>query len=88
MAKDYSQVNFRMPSKLKELLEKKAKDNERSLTAEIVARLEESLDINEKIPTEVIKLINMSNKNLDRATDLIEKLMARIEELETNKPAD
>ncbi|MEX7475436.1 Arc family DNA-binding protein, partial [Acinetobacter baumannii] len=33
MAKDYSQVNFRMPSKLKELLEEKAKDNERSLTA-------------------------------------------------------
>ncbi|MFI8146497.1 Arc family DNA-binding protein [Acinetobacter sp. ABJ_C5_2] len=43
MAKDYSQVNFRIPTKLKEDLEQKAKENERSLTAEIVVRLEESL---------------------------------------------
>lgn len=43
MAKDYSQVNFRIPTKLKDDLEQKAKENERSLTAEIVTRLEESL---------------------------------------------
>ena len=43
MAKDYTQVNFRMPTKLKEQIEKSAKNNERSITAELVARLEQSL---------------------------------------------
>ncbi len=43
MAKDYTQVNFRMPTKLKEQIEKSASNNERSITAELVARLEQSL---------------------------------------------
>lgn len=43
MAKDYTQVNFRMPTKLKEQIEKSANNNERSITAELVARLEQSL---------------------------------------------
>ncbi len=43
MAKDYSQVNFRIPTKLKEQIEKSAINNERSITAELVARLEQSL---------------------------------------------
>lgn len=42
MAKDYTQVNFRIPTKLKEEIEKAAQGNERSITAEIVARLEQS----------------------------------------------
>jgi len=44
MAKDYSQVNFRIPTKLKEQIEKSALENERSITAELVARLEKSFD--------------------------------------------
>lgn len=43
MAKDYTQVNFRIPTKLKEQIEKSANNNERSITAELVARLEQSL---------------------------------------------
>lgn len=42
MAPEISQVNFRMPTELKERLEKGAKSNKRTLTAEIVARLEDS----------------------------------------------
>ena len=42
MAKDYTQVNFRIPTKLKEEIEKAAQESERSITAEIVHRLEES----------------------------------------------
>ncbi|QHI16247.1 Arc family DNA-binding protein [Acinetobacter haemolyticus] len=42
MAKDYTQVNFRIPTKLKEQIEKSANNNERSITAELVARLEQS----------------------------------------------
>ncbi|EJB8413037.1 Arc family DNA-binding protein [Acinetobacter baumannii] len=44
MAKDYSQVNFRIPTKLKNEIEMAAAKNERSVTAELVARLEESFN--------------------------------------------
>lgn len=44
MAQEYSQVNFRIPSKLKEDIEKAAFANNRSITSELVSRLEESFD--------------------------------------------
>ena len=44
MAQEYSQVNFRIPSKLKEDIEKAASANNRSITSELVSRLEESFD--------------------------------------------
>ena len=42
MAQEYSQVNFRIPSKLKEDIEKAAFANNRSITSELVSRLEGS----------------------------------------------
>ncbi len=42
MADDIVQVNFRMPADLKAALERAAEESRRSLTAEIVARLEAS----------------------------------------------
>lgn len=42
MAQEYSQVNFRIPTKLKEDIEKAALTNNRSITSELVSRLEES----------------------------------------------
>lgn len=50
MAKDFSQVNFRMPTELKEKLEEASKVNERSLTSELVSRLEDSFKIDGKQP--------------------------------------
>lgn len=50
MAQDYSQVNFRIPTKLKEQIESAALKNNRSITAELVSRLEKSL-ANEELPT-------------------------------------
>ena len=44
MARSDPQMNFRIPVELKEQLELAAKDNNRSLTAELVHRLNESLD--------------------------------------------
>jgi len=44
MSKEELQVNFRMPASLKGELEAMAKRNHRSLTAEIVARLERSIN--------------------------------------------
>lgn len=57
MAKDYTQVNFRIPTKLKEEIEKAAKDSERSITSEIVHRLEESFSVHEKTMTSQAQLM-------------------------------
>lgn len=47
MAQEYSQVNFRIPSKLKEDIEKAAFANNRSITSELVSRLEQSFEQNQ-----------------------------------------
>lgn len=49
MAQDYSQVNFRIPTKLKEKIEAAAVSNERSITAELVMRLEKSFEEQEAV---------------------------------------
>jgi hypothetical protein len=42
MARDEPQINLRIPAALKERLDKASEGNKRSLTAEVVSRLEES----------------------------------------------
>lgn len=42
MARNDPQVNFRMPQDLRDMLEESAKNSKRTLTAEIIARLESS----------------------------------------------
>ncbi|PTB20736.1 hypothetical protein C9I57_11340 [Trinickia symbiotica] len=42
MARDEPQINLRIPAELKERLEQASTQSKRSLTAEVVARLEES----------------------------------------------
>jgi hypothetical protein len=44
MARDDPQVNLRLPAALKERLDEASEQNKRSLTAEVVARLEESFE--------------------------------------------
>lgn len=44
MARSDPQMNFRIPADLKEQLEKVAKENNRSLTSELISRLDESLN--------------------------------------------
>ena len=48
MARNEPQVNLRMPPVLKSTLEQRAKENNRSLTAEVSARLERSLADDER----------------------------------------
>ncbi len=43
MKKDTVQVNFRLPQELKDRLEQSAKENGRSITSELIIRLDESL---------------------------------------------
>lgn len=44
MARSDPQLNFRIPADLKEQLELAAKENNRSLTAELINRLDESIN--------------------------------------------
>ena len=44
MARSDPQMNFRIPAELKEQLELAAKENNRSLTAELINRLDESIN--------------------------------------------
>lgn len=47
MSRDIKPFGLRMPSKLKDALQKSAEENKRSLNAELVARLTESLNTND-----------------------------------------
>lgn len=47
MAQDYLQVNFRIPTELKEQIEEAAKENNRSITSELVSRLERTFQEDE-----------------------------------------
>lgn len=46
MARHDPQVNFRIPAELKERLDQSAKDNNRTLTSELVTRLTDSFSGN------------------------------------------
>ncbi|MDO4896321.1 MAG: Arc family DNA-binding protein [Moraxella sp.] len=54
------QVNFRMPQDLKDRLEQSAKENGRSITSELVIRLESSF----KPPTQAIAPSSIDNITL------------------------
>ena len=58
MAQDYSQVNFRIPTKLKEKIEEASVANNRSITSELVSRLENSFEP-EVAPTKTFEFERM-----------------------------
>ena len=51
---EITQVNFRMPQELKDLLENSAKENGRSITQEVVNRIEQSFGLNKKSKRNII----------------------------------
>lgn len=64
MSKEELQVNFRMPASLKRDLEAAAKSNGRSLTSEVVMRLEVSVALDTPVPDRYL--------SADRALSLAE----------------
>ena len=59
MARHDPQVNFRIPAELKEQLDQSAKDNNRTLTSELVTRLADSFSG------------NISDSDISKKLDLI-----------------
>ncbi len=45
MSRDNPQVNFRIPQELKDTLERSARDNNRTITQELIVRLEQGLGV-------------------------------------------
>lgn len=67
MARSDPQMNFRIPAELKERLEVAAKNNNRSLTSELVSRLEASLDssnTHDKLDEIIARLKALNDKPL------------------------
>lgn len=73
MAKEYSQVNFRIPTLLKEKIEKSALENECSITAEIVSRLEDSFKENQE---STIADLNDQIQHLKMSFDVLVKALS------------
>lgn len=63
LAKDADKYIVRMPAGMREQLALAAKQNNRSMNAEIVLRLQRSLDVNEALP--------MSDTDIDRLAEAI-----------------
>lgn len=84
MAQDYSQVNFRIPTTLKEDIEKASIANNRSITAELVSRLEKSFEpkIN---PTETFEFESIKRIYLEQAKEV--KLLREMLEEFLKKPS-
>ena len=80
MAQEYSQVNFRIPSKLKEDIEKAASANNRSITSELVSRLEQSFNQGLNHETEMYmmsQVVKDQQKQIDQLHEMVKQLVFR-----------
>lgn len=81
MARSDPQLNFRIPAELRDKLEAAAKENNRSLTGELIARLDQSFDtrdadIAQGTAEAMLKSLKMTithAENLAKRLELIEK---------------
>lgn len=81
----FAQVNFRMPSGLKEKLENSAKENGRSITSELVIRLEQSFNQPQNIALpDFVKqgLVDIINTQLANAQKEIEEKVKTLKNLD------
>lgn len=80
MARDDLHFRLRIPEGLKELVEKSADANRRSMTAEIVARLERSFDLDDGLTAltdrveELESMVEGQNKQIDKLMDWVDDL--------------
>ena len=80
--RDLAPTGVRIPSKLKSMLKEKTKENNRSMNAEIVARLEESFNAATAIPEDLIENFEVLYKlqkeiieEKDKTTNKLEKIV-------------
>lgn len=74
MAREDLQFRLRIPEELKAKIEKSAVENNRSMTAEIISRLERSYEIDPEIPTLLTSVDDLYRQ--------MERLQNRVDALE------
>lgn len=74
MAREYSQVNFRIPTRLKEKIEASAISNEQSITAELVSRLEQSFESPVHHETEMYLMKTIIKEQQQQINQLIQAI--------------
>lgn len=74
MSRANPQVNFRMPQELKDKLENAAIENHRSITAELVARLENSFNANSPHNNPEVELLHKLYSESSKRLAELEKI--------------
>ncbi len=74
MARDDLQFRLRIPEALKAQIEKSAAENNRSMTAEIISRLERSYELDPQLPE--------MQSSIDELFRIVEKLSDRLDGVE------
>ncbi len=86
MARSDPQLNFRIPAELRDKLEAAAQANKRSLTGELIARLEATFDETVVTTVEARVKPGAEEKRFDfNADEIAEKVMERLESRERIK---
>lgn len=87
MARTDPQVNFRIPAKLKDAIEAAAVASNRTVTAEIVHRLQDSFDENFVTVIEARAKPGPESKHFEfNADEIAEKVVARLEKIGQPSP--
>lgn len=84
------QYKLRWNEDLRDKVMSSAKENNRSINQEIIVRLEESFLKEGKEPDSklIYETLEQNNERLERAMQVIDKLMDKIIEIQTNKPTN
>lgn len=78
MAQDYTQVNFRIPTSLKEKIESSALENNRSITSELVSRLEQSFEQHDQQQIDLLLMTEVyreQQRKIDELHTMVQKLL-------------
>ena len=82
MARTDPQVNFRIPAELKDKLDNAAKENGRTLTAELILRLEMTFEQDDQV-SELMERINKLEDDIHGLNEDNRELSYRVDRIES-----
>lgn len=82
MARTDPQVNFRIPAELKDKLDNAAKENGRTITAELILRLEMTFEQDDQV-SELVERINKLEDDIHGLNEDNRELSYRIDRIES-----
>ena len=82
MARTDPQVNFRIPAELKDKLDNAAKENGRTLTAELILRLEMTIEQDDQV-SELLERINKLENDIHGLSEDNRELSYRVDRIES-----